>query len=149
MGELKPCPFCGSDDISVTETMFREPLLPEPLNIIESSGFHCTCNECAAETSIEETIEEAIAVWNRRAKQKRIEELKDALLKLRALIRSENMPDMFDVTDDATTELAVECAYLRAEVERLRDGEGSCLWRQTDCGGKIKQALNAGGDDGK
>ncbi len=49
---------------------------------------------------------------------KRVKSLEAELAKLRALIRSENMPELFDVNDDATTELAIEVAELKAELAR-------------------------------
>jgi Lar family restriction alleviation protein len=48
--ELKPCPFCGSNRISVIYKYY----------------FYCFCNNCEAEGSIKESREEAIEAWNKR-----------------------------------------------------------------------------------
>jgi hypothetical protein len=40
--------------------------------------------------------------------------------RLRSMIRCEHAPEGYDVKDDATTELAVQCADLEAENARLR-----------------------------
>lgn len=57
MDELKPCPFCGSEEPvvhAVTVPMF--------------GGFKhwVTCDGCKAETAAADTMEEAVEIWNRR-----------------------------------------------------------------------------------
>lgn len=47
-----------------------------------------------------------------------ISSLENQIIRLRALIRSENMPDLFDINDDATTELAIEVAELKVQLAR-------------------------------
>ncbi len=48
MPELKPCPFCGSDDVELHGDAW------------------VTCEDCGAETIYCETPEEAIGHWNKR-----------------------------------------------------------------------------------
>lgn len=48
--ELKPCPFCGSNDIAVNG----------------STTFWCECLNCRVETFGYYTEEEAVEAWNRR-----------------------------------------------------------------------------------
>jgi Lar family restriction alleviation protein len=56
MSELKPCPFCGSKDIMIEESL---------LLVIEQH-FWCTCGECLASTKEGTTEKEAINIWNTR-----------------------------------------------------------------------------------
>ena len=51
--ELKPCAFCGSNDVSLARCGF-------------GTG-RVTCLECGAEGPYRQTHSEAIAAWNRRA----------------------------------------------------------------------------------
>ena len=51
--ELKPCPFCGSEDTSI------EVVRPANKTTVR-------CENCLAVVSFYDTIEEAIAAWNRR-----------------------------------------------------------------------------------
>lgn len=44
-----PCPFCGSENIEVSET-----------------AYYVECNDCGVETRCYHTIEEALEAWNRR-----------------------------------------------------------------------------------
>jgi Lar family restriction alleviation protein len=48
--EILPCPFCGSNKISVICKYY----------------FYCFCDDCEAEGSIKESREEAIEAWNKR-----------------------------------------------------------------------------------
>lgn len=51
MEELKPCPFCGGEDVRVSNWgMWR-----------------CWCDSCLAKTSDELWEKDAIEKWNRRA----------------------------------------------------------------------------------
>ena len=52
MEKLKPCPFCGSDDIELSTGL---------------AEYWAFCHDCTATTSMERTQEEAIQVWNTRA----------------------------------------------------------------------------------
>jgi len=45
----------------------------------------------------------------------------DEIERLRAVIRCEQIEPPADVTDDQTTELAVQLAYAKAEIEQLRE----------------------------
>ena len=56
MAKLKPCPFCGSDDLIVCESKKR-------------AYFYVSCYECGAECGGCEGLEEAIEEWNRRVKE--------------------------------------------------------------------------------
>ena len=55
---LKPCPFCGHDDINVSE---RE----HPYQ--EGKGYFLWCDKCGAKTDVYDTEKKAIKKWNRRA----------------------------------------------------------------------------------
>ena len=51
--ELKPCPFCGSDDVD--------------LQCYEDDGFHVVCGKCGGNMPGWDDPDEAIEAWNRRA----------------------------------------------------------------------------------
>lgn len=53
MNELKPCPFCGSDDVEVVQ------LMPD-------SSFMTVCSKCPVSIGAK-TKDEAINLWNKRA----------------------------------------------------------------------------------
>lgn len=52
MGELKPCPFCGSERVNVAEIV---------------GDFFAICGECGAQGKQMATISDAVSAWNRRA----------------------------------------------------------------------------------
>lgn len=52
MGELRPCPFCGSESVGVTEAF---------------GGFVTICGECGSQGKHKSTIREAVDAWNMRA----------------------------------------------------------------------------------
>ena len=55
--KLKPCPFCGSEDLQI--------IIEQPFNIF----FRCykvMCFECKATSALAETKGMAIEAWNRR-----------------------------------------------------------------------------------
>ena len=52
--EMRPCPFCGSDEVDVGEHMFNRR--------VKSVG----CGECGAEGPCSTKKEEAIRMWNQR-----------------------------------------------------------------------------------
>ena len=61
--ELKPCPYCGSEDIFVDDTN------------CEVDGnyeicFHCECMNCGARSFDYESESDAIYAWNRQAEEK-------------------------------------------------------------------------------
>lgn len=56
MRELKPCPFCGSDDLKVWATSIPYQ------SFVECRKCCCIGPDCV-------TTDEAIAAWNRRAPQ--------------------------------------------------------------------------------
>ena len=51
MDELKPCPFCGGEKISI---------------IGPDEGYWTLCLDCLGEGGIGETVEEAVSLWNLR-----------------------------------------------------------------------------------
>ncbi|MDE6148582.1 MAG: Lar family restriction alleviation protein [Ruminococcus sp.] len=54
--KLKPCPFCGCNNIKVD--------LP-----LDFTGlYYCICNGCRASTAIFSSREQAMKAWNRRTK---------------------------------------------------------------------------------
>lgn len=55
--ELKPCPFCGSKDVTVYE------LYPSS---------YARCRVCGAEGSLRDSHDEAVAAWNRRTNAKEL-----------------------------------------------------------------------------
>ena len=59
--ELKPCPFCGGNDIDIDETDFGRA--DDPYCYIVS------CKGCHANVYVDSdsTMEDAVAAWNRRA----------------------------------------------------------------------------------
>lgn len=60
MEELKPCPFCGSEHVSVRD--YSDPMIYYHFVI---------CKECNAKTGNFGTKEKAIEAWNRRAEDER------------------------------------------------------------------------------
>lgn len=65
MAELKPCPFCGSDDVGCWTTSAILPNGKHP-HFVRCDNCWATSNSCCS-------TEEAIEAWNRRAES---EELK-------------------------------------------------------------------------
>jgi Lar family restriction alleviation protein len=59
--ELKPCPFCGGEEIDVKSRYQRTKGCP-----IEHIESYCVCSSCGIGAH-EETEAEAIEAWNRRA----------------------------------------------------------------------------------
>jgi Lar family restriction alleviation protein len=56
MEKLKPCPFCGSEDVSLS---VGKNGIGESLRYVECVG-------CGAMADMKRTIEEAIGAWNKR-----------------------------------------------------------------------------------
>lgn len=52
---LKPCPFCGSDDVYIGTV--GEPNRAERC-------FCCGCNDCDLRTPLFETFDETVAFWD-------------------------------------------------------------------------------------
>ena len=52
MEELKPCPFCGADDISVWDKSRYDVCV--------------RCNNCYCKTGWYSTIDDAVTAWNTR-----------------------------------------------------------------------------------
>ena len=55
---LKPCPFCGADDLY----SFQYPFTPKP----GIRGCYIKCNHCGASSGNYETVEDALKAWNER-----------------------------------------------------------------------------------
>ena len=53
--ELKPCPFCGSDNVEI-----HIPYMISDMYMVQ-------CYDCNCNTAIFETPEKAAEAWNRRA----------------------------------------------------------------------------------
>jgi len=53
--EIKPCPFCGSDEIEIEQTH------PEAIWF--------RCSNCGAETSAADHVDKALSIWNQRYEQ--------------------------------------------------------------------------------
>ena len=59
MSELKPCPFCGSDDVGCWTSSTVFPNGKHPHWVL--------CDDCFAKTDTYCSMEEAIEAWNRMA----------------------------------------------------------------------------------
>ena len=64
--KLKPCPFCGSDDLDLMETDSGVGGL--------SGEYYVTCWSCCAEGGKEDTKKKAKMVWNLRHNRKEAEQ---------------------------------------------------------------------------
>jgi Lar family restriction alleviation protein len=78
MNELKPCPFCGGNDIQIDEM--------ESFWDKNETSWRVLCIDCIAETA-GDTKEQAIAAWNRRADARQL------ALKTRVCPMCEDCPD--------------------------------------------------------
>lgn len=62
--ELKPCPFCGSDNIQIAFHGYIRK------DFVRGTGiwYKCVCSDCCAEIDPGDnvTIREAVNTWNRR-----------------------------------------------------------------------------------
>lgn len=58
MYELKRCPFCGSDEVSV----------------IQARMYFVMCNQCGGEGGMRATINDAMKAWNDRMADPRLED---------------------------------------------------------------------------
>ena len=61
MAELKPCPFCGSEEVHTARTIIDNC----PPNIAIANIF-VMCEGCGAAGRSETTVEKAIESWNKR-----------------------------------------------------------------------------------
>ena len=59
MTELKPCPFCGSNDVEIRDLK----LGIYAINL----GVYAVCRRCGASIKSSHSIVDVIAAWNRRA----------------------------------------------------------------------------------
>ena len=55
---LKPCPFCGSYDVGITNRYYT----------VFDDQYYCFCSECGAHTTYKLSQKKAIEAWNRRGK---------------------------------------------------------------------------------
>lgn len=55
--ELKPCPFCGSNDVTVNDAYMHS---------------YAQCRVCRAEGGLRDSHDEAVAAWNRRTNAKEL-----------------------------------------------------------------------------
>ncbi len=69
MDKLKPCPFCGDDEIYTFHYKAEKSKLGSPFSSKEwRDCFGVGCNGCGVEqTNSWETEEEATEAWNKRA----------------------------------------------------------------------------------
>ena len=70
--ELKPCPFCGSDDIDVTYTYIEGGV-----------DYYAECTDCYCRGAWEPTPEKARAAWNSRPIEDKLQARIEALEWLR------------------------------------------------------------------
>ena len=63
---LKPCPFCGSTKIRVTNPVF----------------WYAWCSDCRGQTGANGTRQDAIDAWNRRSDEQKLERMYDTLVGL-------------------------------------------------------------------
>lgn len=57
--ELKPCPFCGNEQIAIHHgSLYKQRIVP---------SYWCSCMDCNASTSVFMCKQEAIEAWNRRS----------------------------------------------------------------------------------
>lgn len=61
MAELKPCPFCGGNNVGVWHEFWY---------VAERDDYAVQCYDCHFGLSIKHTEKEAIEAWNRRANDK-------------------------------------------------------------------------------
>ena len=62
MMELKPCPFCGGEQITVKKGKYM---------------WWCKCEKCNAESGVRSKKADAITVWNRRVGDDLMERMED------------------------------------------------------------------------
>jgi Lar family restriction alleviation protein len=86
MGEVKPCPFCGSDDLHAFDHNDGEP----------SFGFQCA--RCWMTSSQRGTREEVVTAWNTRTPSEAV--LVEALEKLLTLCEAAD--EAYDLPDTVT-----------------------------------------------
>lgn len=62
MTELKPCPFCGDENILIMDITFKQGIFP---------NFYAICFECSTRGYLYSTKQEAIDAWNKRVECKK------------------------------------------------------------------------------
>ena len=62
--ELKPCPFCGGENVEVYNRLERDPEME--LVGLTKNNWNVLCNDCYALGGTRRTAIEAIEAWNRR-----------------------------------------------------------------------------------
>jgi len=83
MDNLKPCPFCGGEDVKVIASLGEEHCVDCWLEDLpsyggKSSNYYVVCLKCQGNSGYRRTPQEAIDNWNRRpvAKKTKVENLK-------------------------------------------------------------------------
>jgi hypothetical protein len=118
--ELKPCPFCGQSD------MLRIGKIEGPGSdgIMLPPEYWAWCERCDTSTENRLTIDEAVAVWNRRPIEDALRaELEQAL----TVLRGERERSSRIVNEGITYRLKAEAAL--AEVAELRAFKESVPWQ--------------------
>ena len=103
---LKPCPFCGSRDVDVFDAG-GEPYGP--------SQPYVHCNNCCADSKMCDSLDKAIAAWNRRAID--VDALREVVYELECAYRSDDYASV-----DALCELSNDAS--KALAKRIRKAVG-------------------------
>ena len=71
MNELKPCPFCGGDDIK----LYNSPVYTG----LDRDAWSVRCRDCDSRISVYDTKAEAIEKWNTRPEQPTLQDIADLI----------------------------------------------------------------------
>lgn len=118
MGELKPCPFCGSDKVEITESKYEGVSEPQ---------YYAYCPICGTTSSEYETRGAVIRVWKDRplesALSARVAELEGALDKL----ATKSAVAMIKELDTDNARLRSLNAELKLDAERLAENHAAMI----------------------
>lgn len=103
---LKPCPFCGSRDVDVFDAGGEPYARSQP---------YVHCNNCNADSEMCDSLDEAIAAWNRRAID--VDALREVVDELECAYRSDDYASV-----DALCELSNDAS--KALAKRIREAVG-------------------------
>lgn len=81
---IHPCPFCGYDDVSITE--------------VEPGRIAIDCDNCQCIGPFADTVEEASALWNKPTDYRRQIELHDSLVTEQCIGLERRIEDMRKTT---------------------------------------------------